>query len=88
MNTAFVLITTSAGQAKQVAMQLRGLHGVRLAHAVTGQYDVIAFVEADGVPELGSLVTEQIQQVPGVQRTVTCLTIETEEELHRRKIAV
>jgi hypothetical protein len=39
---------------------------------VTGPYDVIVRVEADGLDELGKLVVSKLQLVDGVTRTLTC----------------
>jgi DNA-binding Lrp family transcriptional regulator len=43
---------------------------------VTGPYDVIVQLEADDLDLLGKCITEEIQQVPGVQRTTTCLSVQ------------
>jgi DNA-binding Lrp family transcriptional regulator len=86
--TAFVLITAETGRAKEVARRIRGLDGVRSAYAVTGHYDVIAQVEAEDIPTLGTFVIERIQTLPGVTRTITLLGVETPEELHRKEITV
>ncbi|HEY5979144.1 MAG TPA: Lrp/AsnC ligand binding domain-containing protein, partial [Microlunatus sp.] len=48
------------------------LQGVTLAEDVTGPYDVIVRAEATSVDELGALVVAQVQNVPGITRTVTC----------------
>jgi DNA-binding Lrp family transcriptional regulator len=46
--------------------------GVTEAYVVSGPYDVIARVEADGLDQLGQLVVSNIQAAEGVTRTLTC----------------
>ena len=41
---AFILIETQVGRARQVALDLRGLEGVKDADVITGSFDVIALV--------------------------------------------
>src|SRR5438105_513233 len=50
---AYVLINASAGKAIEVAKSLQGVKGIELADAITGEYDVIAQVEAPDVMLLG-----------------------------------
>ncbi len=47
-----------------------------MAHAVTGPYDIIAFVEAADVDALGRVVLSKIRTIGGVTKTLTCVTIE------------
>ena len=75
---AFVLIETVVGSTKNVVDKLRQLQGVKSADAVTGPYDVIAVVESDSLNDLGVLVTDKINPIIGISRTVTCLTIRSE----------
>lgn len=69
---AYVLVQTAVGRAMEVSQQIRTLPGVRVARDVTGPYDVVVEVEADTMDDLGRLVVAQVQQVPGITRTVTC----------------
>src|SRR5205807_230170 len=50
MVRAYVLITATAGKALEVVNALQGQDGVLQADAITGEYDVIAQVEAPDVP--------------------------------------
>jgi hypothetical protein len=47
---AYVFVECAAAEPIQVADALTKLPGVGLVHAVTGAYDVIAFVQAESVP--------------------------------------
>ena len=60
---AFILIDTSPGKARDVALKLRQVHGVSAAHAVTGPHDIIAMIEADDISAMGELVVQKIKSV-------------------------
>lgn len=72
---AFVLIETSVGRTKDVVAALGGLKGVISVDTVTGPYDVIAIVKGETLNEIGDIVTGKIHPIPGISRTVTCLSI-------------
>ena len=70
---AFVLIEVDTGKNLNVLAALKGIEGVRTADIVTGPYDVIAVVDRDKLDEIGSIIVEKIQSIPGVSRVVSCL---------------
>jgi DNA-binding Lrp family transcriptional regulator len=70
--SAYILIQTEVGKARDVAESVRALTGVTDADDVTGPYDVIVKAEADTMDELGKMVVSQVQQVDGITRTLTC----------------
>lgn len=72
--SAYVLINIDAGKAKNAVASLRKIQQVKSAHIVTGLHDAIAFVEAPDLNSIISTVTEKIQKVPGVSKTVTCIS--------------
>ncbi|GAA5159314.1 Lrp/AsnC ligand binding domain-containing protein [Pseudonocardia eucalypti] len=72
MVQAYILIQTEVGKASTVAAEIAGLAGVLSAEDVTGPYDVIVRAEADTMDNLGNLVVAQVQNVPGITRTLTC----------------
>jgi len=72
---AFVLIETTVGKTKEVVTSLRKLEGVKSVDPVTGPYDVIVIIEGESLTDIGDLVTVKVHRVPGISRTVTCLTI-------------
>ncbi|AXT84575.1 AsnC family transcriptional regulator [Aeromicrobium sp. A1-2] len=69
---AYILVQTEVGKAADVATAIAAIAGVTLAEDVTGPYDVIVRAEGPSVDELGALVVTQIQNVPGITRTLTC----------------
>ena len=75
MIAAYILIQTEVGVIGDVAGDVAAIKGVASADGVTGPYDVIARAEANDLDELGRMVIRQIQDVPGVTRTLTCPVI-------------
>ncbi len=74
---AFVLIETSVGKTNDVVSAISKVRGVKSVDAVTGPYDVIAIVEAADLNTIGDLVTSKVHTIPGIARTVTCLSVST-----------
>jgi len=72
---AYILIQAELGMSSSVAASLSKVEGVKMAHPVTGVYDVIAFVEVSDLARLSSLVLREIQTIKGVQRTHTAIAV-------------
>ena len=72
---AYILIETSVGKSRNVAGELRSLPSVETVDPVTGPYDIIAVVAGPDLNAVGDLVTGQIHTIPGIVRTVTCLSV-------------
>ena len=72
---AYVLVDCAAGKPHQVAAALTKVAGVEMAHAVTGTYDVIAFVRTENMAELGDLLSRHIHGLPGVIKTTTNVVV-------------
>ncbi|MDI6755359.1 MAG: Lrp/AsnC ligand binding domain-containing protein [Thermodesulfobacteriota bacterium] len=75
--SAFVLIRTEADKTKGAFETLTKLKGVKMAHTVTGPFDIILLVEARTLHELGDMILSKIRGVDGISRTMTCVTVET-----------
>jgi DNA-binding Lrp family transcriptional regulator len=75
MVRAYVLISTQPGKAMDVVARMNGQDGIVQSDAITGEYDVIAQVEAPDVAGVGALIVEKIQRIDGVFKTVTCLAV-------------
>ena len=73
---AYVMIKIQAGEVKEVVKQLRQIEGVVEANMTFGPYDAVAVVETDDVGKLGAIAASEIQPIPGVQQTLTCLAVE------------
>ena len=72
---AYILIEVKAGQTSEVVIGLNEPAGVRSVDAITGPYDVIATVETADQRGIGRLVMDELQQLPGIKRTITCVVI-------------
>ena len=73
---AYILISIRTGEIHEVVRQLRRLKGVIEANMTFGPYDAIAVVEANDVNHLGNILASQIQPIPGVVETLTCISVE------------
>lgn len=71
---AYVLINTQPGRLWEVAEDAVKIQGVKMAHAVTGQFDVIVFIEFLRIEELGRII-DGIQSIDGVLRTHTAIAM-------------
>ncbi len=66
---AYIVISTEPGRSRDVARQIAGLPGVKMADACWGSRNVFAVVEVRGSQELNELVMDQIQSLIGVKET-------------------
>jgi len=71
---AYILINTEPGKPWEVADAALKIQGVKMAHAVTGQFDVVAFAEFTKMDELGKII-EELQRHKGVRRTQTVIAM-------------
>ncbi|MBI3990087.1 MAG: Lrp/AsnC ligand binding domain-containing protein [candidate division NC10 bacterium] len=58
-----------------IAQKLKKVEEIKAAHAVTGHYDVIAYVEVEDIEKLGDFIVKKIHKIPGVVKTVTNMVI-------------
>ncbi|MEK6661747.1 MAG: Lrp/AsnC ligand binding domain-containing protein [candidate division NC10 bacterium] len=72
---AYLFITAQKAQERQVADAIGEFQTVKVAHVITGDIDVVAFIEAPDLSGVWDTVS-QIQAVPGVTRTTTSLVVE------------
>ena len=72
---AYVFITPSKAREREVSDGIGELPMVKSAHVVTGNIDVVVFIEA---PDLSTLwdTVNQVQALPEVTRTTTSLVVE------------
>jgi len=71
---AYILINTEPGKPWEVAEAIQKIEGIKMAHAVTGQFDVVAFAEFIKMDDLGRIIQE-IQSLGGVRRTQTVIAM-------------
>jgi DNA-binding Lrp family transcriptional regulator len=73
---AYVLITAQTGEAPAVVRQALRLNGISEAHITFGPYDAVAVIKAETLQEIGHIVHNKLQPIPGVQDTLTCLAVD------------
>ncbi|MEM2393938.1 MAG: Lrp/AsnC ligand binding domain-containing protein [Candidatus Bathyarchaeia archaeon] len=71
---AYVLINAEPGMIWKVAEAAVKIEGVKMAHAVTGQFDDVVFVEFAKMEDLGRII-EKLHNINGVRRTQTLVAI-------------
>ena len=75
MAAAYIFIEAERGRGLDIAQKLKKVEEIKTAHAVTGHYDVIAYVEVEDIGKLGDFIVKRIHKIPGVVKTVTNLVI-------------
>jgi DNA-binding Lrp family transcriptional regulator len=74
---AYILIETAVGKTADVAEALKEIAMMKAVDTVTGPFDIIAVVEADDLPGIGDLISDGMHSVPGIVKTVTCLSVKS-----------
>lgn len=73
---AYQLVDTAPGsEIAALARALLEIDGTRAVDAVTGPHDVICTVEVGELSDLARF-QEQVHNVPGVTRTMTCVVLQ------------
>lgn len=72
---AYVLIEATIGRSRDVAKAVQELKAVSESYLITGPYDVVAIIEGKDADDINAIVTTHVHRIPGIARTVTCLTI-------------
>ena len=71
---AYILVSTEANALWSVAESTLKIEGVKTAHAVAGEFDVVALVSFPKIEHLGKIL-EKIQLLKGVRGTETLIAI-------------
>lgn len=71
---AYVLVNCEAGRSWVISEAALKLENVKVAHAVTGEYDVVACIEFADMNELTDVLS-RFQAMEGVQKTHTAVAI-------------
>ena len=72
---AYIFIECNVGSTREVIEGLKRFKGIQSVETVTGPYDIIAILELESLQEIGDLVTQNVQKVNGITRTVTCIAV-------------
>jgi DNA-binding Lrp family transcriptional regulator len=73
---AIVLIRADRAALATLGGQLADIDGVAEAYSVTGEWDFVAILRLREQEQLADVVTGQISQLQGVQRTQTMVAFE------------
>jgi DNA-binding Lrp family transcriptional regulator len=71
MIAAVVLIRAVPGDVTALARRIAGIEGVAEVYSVSGDYDLVAIVRVAEYERIAQIVTEEIAQVSGIERTNT-----------------
>ena len=74
MPKAFIMIDVVPGQEVPVQAAVKKLAGVKLVYQVTGEHDMIAFVDAEPYEEF-AVILSTIRQMNGVRDTDSHLVL-------------
>ncbi len=70
----YIFVQVEKGEPWKIASEISRIEGIKTAHTVTGQYDIIAYAELDDLDKLKDTV-KRIQSIEGVQHTQTAVGI-------------
>ena len=73
---AFILIHIRPGEIADVVRHIKKIEQVKDVNMTFGPYDAVAVVMADDLNHLGKLLATEIQPIPGVEETLTCLAVD------------
>jgi DNA-binding Lrp family transcriptional regulator len=71
---AYMFINALHGQSLALTKEIRNVPGVQKADPITGDYDIIASVQARDLAELRELMAG-VQAIDGVLKTTTCMVL-------------
>lgn len=73
MITAYILVNTDSVDPAQVAQELMYIEEVDNVHQTTGDYELIARINAENVISLREEILKKIETVKGVMKTTTLI---------------
>lgn len=73
---AYILLTVRIGTLKQALDKIRTLEEVVEAEAITGPYDMIAYVAVEGLTQLTKILLHKIEKIDGVTESMTLVAVE------------
>ena len=74
MPKAFIMIDIIPGKEAEMQAAITKLTGVKMVHQVTGEHDMIAFVDAEPYEEFAGILST-IRQLNGIRDTETQLVL-------------
>jgi DNA-binding Lrp family transcriptional regulator len=85
MVAAVVLIRAVPGDVPALARRIAGIGGVTEVYSVSGDWDLIAVLRVKEYERIAEIVTEEIAQVSGIERTntLTAFRVYSKQDLER-----
>lgn len=85
MVAAVVLIRAVPGDVPGLARRIAGIEGVAEVYSVSGEWDLIAILRVKEYDRIAVIVTEEIAQVSGIERTttLTAFRVYSKQDLER-----
>lgn len=81
--TAFILVSflpTMNAKQREVARKISRLKGVYEVHLISGEWDMLLKVRSSSMEKIGELVIDDLREIKGVGKTVTCGCFSTVKE--------
>ncbi|QHS17839.1 Lrp/AsnC ligand binding domain-containing protein [Halopenitus persicus] len=76
MVRAYVLVDTDVGSSPDLIESIREMEGVRTAHVIAGDWDVMVVFDVSEVYQVLSTTTTAIQELDGVLDTKTYVALD------------
>ena len=73
---AFVNIFVESHLMDDVMKELSKLNNVEELYEVTGEFDIVTLVSAEGIEEFRNTLKNEIMKIPGVKSTVTSIVLQ------------
>ncbi len=71
---AYMFINAMRGLSLAIIKEIRSVEGITSADAITGDYDIVAAVEAKDLPQLRQTMAG-VQAMEGILKTTTCMVL-------------
>jgi len=65
---------------REVARKIATLPEVQEAHIITGDWDIVLKVRVTDIDELGKFIVDKLRKIEGVEKTLTCVVLDTVKE--------
>ncbi len=76
MARVYMLANVLPGKDRDIRDTLRGINGVVNADVITGQFDIVAVLEANDINEIFTRILKKIRKIRGITRTETFIAVE------------
>lgn len=75
---AFVLLKITSGEVRDACRTLKGLESISESYMTFGRYDAFLVLNADSLEDVRRIVVYELQSIPGVTETLTCIAVEND----------